>query len=313
MLTRGFSSTARGGRVPRGGSLGSLRLSGAAAGAVRCFGTSSSSSSGSSVSSSFDVGRRAASAGVGLLVGSLLPGRSVAAQAAKIDVEQLLEGYNFPDEFPFRAQDFARFDEGRDTAFYAQPRFVTHIDDGAINALTQYYAETLPKSGQKDVAILDICSSWISHLPKGYTAGRIAGLGMNEEELRANDQLTEYAVQDLNESPRLPYEADSFDAVLNAVSVDYMTKPLQLFQEMERVLKPSGIAIMSFSNRCFPTKAVSVWTQTGDPDHVLIVGSYFHYAGGFEPPRCKDISPPKGFFGGGDPMYVVYGRKPAVA
>merc|ERR1712032_450287 len=81
------------------------------------------------------------------------------------------------------------------------------------------------KSGQKDVAILDICSSWISHLPKGYTAGRIAGLGMNEEELRANDQLTEYAVQDLNESPRLPYEANSFDAVLNAVSVDYMTKP----------------------------------------------------------------------------------------
>ena len=203
-----------------------------------------------------------------MLIGmSLLP-RNVSAAAAKIDVEQLLRDYQWPDEFPFRAQDFARFDEGRDTAFYSQPRFVTHIDDGAIGALTKFYDENLPKSGQSDVAILDICSSWISHLPKGYTAGRIAGLGMNEEELRANDQLTEYTVKDLNVDPKLPYEDNSFDAVLNAVSVDYMTKPLQLFQEIERVLKPGGYAIMSFSNRCFPTKAIAVWTQTGDPDHV---------------------------------------------
>merc|ERR1719263_825867 len=135
-------------------------------------------------------------------MGSLV-NRNVSASAAKIDVEQLLSDYPWPDEFPFRAQDFARYDESRDTAFYAEPRFVTHIDDGAIKALTQFYAENLPASGQDDVAILDICSSWISHLPKGYTAGKISGLGMNEEELRANDQLTEYAVQDLNESPRL--------------------------------------------------------------------------------------------------------------
>lgn len=230
-------------------------------------------------------------------------------------MEQLLEGYQFPDEFPFRAQDFQRFDEGSDSAFYSSPRFVTHIDDGAINALTQFYETNLPQG--PDVAILDICSSWISHLPKDYSAGRVAGLGMNDEELRANPQLTEYVVQDLNQKPQLPYEAESFDAVLNAVSVDYMTKPLQLFQEIQRVLKPGGVAIMSFSNRCFPTKAISVWTQTGDPDHVLIVGSYFHYAGGFEHPKCKDISPSNWslpfakVLGSGDPMYVVYGKKEA--
>merc|ERR1712087_656736 len=132
---------------------------------------------------------------------SLLP-RNVSAAAAKIDVEQLLRDYQWPDEFPFRAQDFARFDEGRDTAFYSQPRFVTHIDDGAIKALTKLYDANLPKSGQDDVAILDICSSWISHLPKGYTAGKIVGLGMNDEELKANEALTDYMVQDLNVDPK---------------------------------------------------------------------------------------------------------------
>ena len=95
---------------------------------------------------------------------------------------------------------------------------------------------------------------------------------MNEEELARNEQLTEFAVQDLNVDPTLPYEDASFDAVLNAVSVDYMTKPLELFREIHRVLKPGGKAIMSFSNRCFPTKAIAIWTQTGDPDHILIVG-----------------------------------------
>jgi SAM-dependent methyltransferase len=237
--------------------------------------------------------------------------RDVSASAAEIDVNTLLEDYKWPDEFPFRAQDFERFDEGRDSAFYSEPRFVTHIDDGAIKALTKFYDANLPKSGQKDVAILDMCSSWISHLPKDYSAGQIVGLGMNEEELKANEALTSYNVQDLNENPKMPYDDCSFDCVINAVSVDYMTKPLQLFQEIQRVLKPGGTAIMSFSNRCFPTKAIAIWTQTGDPDHVLIVGSYFHYAGGFEKPKALDISPAKKpFFGGGDPMYVVYGRKP---
>ena len=253
------------------------------------------------------ISRRAAGLGVVLCSTVLTSNRSTAAQAAKIDVEQLLEGYQFPDEFPFRAQDFQRFDEGRDSAFYSAPRFVTHIDDGAINALTKYYDEKLPRG--PDVAVLDLCSSWISHLPKDYNVKRVAGLGMNEEELRSNTQLTEYVVQDLNENPTLPYEDESFDAILNVVSVDYMTKPLELFKEMQRVLRPGGIAIMSFSNRCFPTKAISIWTQTGDPDHVLIVGSYFHYAGGFLPPKCKDISPKPGFFGGGDPMYVVFSSK----
>merc|ERR1719194_316637 len=107
---------------------------------------------------------------------------------------------------------------------------------------------------------------------------------MNAEELRRNEALTEYEVQDLNQKPQLPYEDNAFDFVVNAVSVDYLTRPYEMFAEIQRVLKPGGLAAMSFSNRCFPTKAISVWTSTGDQDHIMIVGSYFHYTPGFSPP-----------------------------
>ncbi|CDY47761.1 BnaC07g41990D, partial [Brassica napus] len=122
--------------------------------------------------------------------------------------------------------------------------------------------------------------------------------------------LTEYIVQDLNINPKLPFEDNSFQVITNVVSVDYLTKPLEVFKEMNRILKPGGLALMSFSNRCFFTKAISIWTSTGDADHALIVGSYFHYAGGYEPPQAVDISPNPGR---SDPMYVVYSRKLPVA
>jgi ubiquinone/menaquinone biosynthesis C-methylase UbiE len=131
---------------------------------------------------------------------------------------------------------------------------------------------------------------------------------MNEDELKKNPILTDYAVRDLNEDATLPYEDNTFDVVTNAVSVDYLTKPLEMMKEVHRVLKPGGLAVMSFSNRCFPTKAVSVWTATGDLDHIWIVGAYFHFAGGFQGLAAEDISPKPGKT---DPMYVVFARKEA--
>lgn len=239
-------------------------------------------------------------------------GRSSTALAAS-RVEQALEGVQWPDEFPFSPEDFQRFDESPDTFFYGQPRFVTHIDDGAIAALTKYYEQTLPPSGNKDVAILDMCSSWISHYPKGYSAGKITGTGMNPDELSKNPVLTDWDVKDLNVDPKLPYADNTYDAITNVVSVDYLSRPLDVFKEMHRVLKPGGIAIMSFSNRCFPTKAISIWTATDDATHAYIVGSYFHYSvpGGWTVPKAVDISPgAKGIFGGGgDPMYIVQASK----
>ncbi|KAJ0090965.1 hypothetical protein Patl1_13448 [Pistacia atlantica] len=210
-----------------------------------------------------------------------------------------------------RRKDFQRFDETPDSIFYEAPRFVTHIDDPAIAALTKYYSEVLPPSKSPGISILDMCSSWVSHYPPGYKQDRIVGMGMNEEELKRNPVLTEYAVQDINSNPKLPFEDDSFDIITNVVSVDYLTKPIEVFKEMGRILKPGGLAIMRcFSNRCFWTKAISIWTSTGDADHVMIVGSYFHYAGGFEPPQAVDISPNPGR---SDPMYIVYSRKASTA
>lgn len=208
-----------------------------------------------------------------------------AAKKGTSSVEQVLKNVEWPEQFPFKDEDFQRFDESPDSTFYEAPRFVTHIDDPAIAALTKYYSKVLPPSNTAGVALLDICSSWVSHYPAGYKQDRVVGLGMNEEELKRNPVLTEYVVQDLNLNPKLPFEDNSFDVITNVVSVDYLTKPLNVFKEMQRVLKPGGLAIMSFSNRCFWTKAISIWTSTGDADHALIVGSYFHYAGGFEPPE----------------------------
>ena len=244
----------------------------------------------------------------GLLAANMAAKPFAAAAAQPAGAADILKDPQWPPAFPFGKEELSRYDESTDDVFYDTPRFVTHIDDGAIKALTAYYARAFPAPG-KNVALLDVCSSWISHYPAEYTAascGRIAGLGMNEAELKRNGALSEYVVRDLNVDPRLPFEDASFDVVTNAVSVDYLTKPLQMMQEVQRVLKPGGLAIMSFSNRCFPTKAIAIWTSSGDMDHIWIVGSYFHFAGGFTPPAAVDISPNKGR---SDPMYVVYARK----
>ena len=219
--------------------------------------------------------------------------------AAALDVQ------DWPQDWPYSELDLSREDESDDSRFYSVPRFVMHIDDDAINALRGHYSATF--SGNE--AVLDICSSWTSHYPDDFKGVRVAGLGMNEAELAKNPSLTESVVHNLNSDPTLPYANESFDFVTNAVSVDYLSRPKEVFREIIRVLKPGGKAIMSFSNRCFPTKVVKMWHQTNDAGHIWVVGSYFHYAG-FNEIRGLDISPNPGR---SDPMFVIEGRKPAVA
>ena len=210
---------------------------------------------------------------MGISLASMAASRPASAAAATPSAADILKNPGWPDTFPAGPAELARYDEAPDTEFYSAPRFVTHIDDAAIGALTAYYARVFPASGRTDTALLDICSSWISHYPPGYTAGRISGLGMNEAELKRNSILSDYVVADLNATPQLPYPDATFDVVTNAVSVDYLTKPLEVMKEVQRVLKPGGLALMSFSNRCFPTKAIAIWTSTGDLDHIWIVGA----------------------------------------
>lgn len=191
---------------------------------------------------------------------------------------------------------FARADPSADGAFYAFPRKLVHIEAGAIKALRRVYARELPR----DEPILDLMSSWRSHLPfEGM--GPVRGLGMNADEMADNPQLTDgFEVQDLNAAPRLTYGDDVFGGVVCAVSVQYLTRPLEVFAEVRRVLRPRGVAVVSFSNRCFPTKAVRAWTLGADADHVALVRTYLEGAG-FA--GVRDEAPPTG----DDPLYVVLG------
>jgi SAM-dependent methyltransferase len=216
--------------------------------------------------------------------------------------EKVLQNPQWPPEWPYTAQDLSRMDESDDEIFYDSPRLCYHIDDAAVASLTDYYSKIF-KDGDD---VLDICSSWVSHFPKDWKGGNIVGCGMNEYELSKNERLNSYVVQDLNKNPSLPFEDASFDKVTCVVSVDYLTKPKEIFKEIGRVLKPRGICILSISNRCFPTKAWNLWLRTNDLEHVFIAGSFFHYAGMFEPPSCDDISPNPGR---SDPLFIIKAAK----
>jgi len=206
-----------------------------------------------------------------------------------------LSGEEAP-EFPHEL--FTRQDESDDAAFYGVPRFVVHIDDVTIEALTQVYRELLPPRG----SVLDLMSSWVSHLPEEVSFGRVAGLGMNELELAKNPRLTDHVVHDLNRLPELPYEDASFDAVVNAVSIQYLTRPVEVLRELGRVIKPRGPLIVTFSNRCFATKAVGVWLALSDTSHGELIEHYLTVAENWTTIERHDRSPAPGK---SDPLYAV--------
>ena len=223
-----------------------------------------------------------------------------------ITKQVFVPGMEYPKDYPLTAKDMKRMDESEDSSFYNEPRFVYHVDQGAVAALTHYYKERIP--GGKDV--LDICSSWVSHYPADFPKKMksITGTGMNPLELKANSQFTAgWKARDLNIDTSLPFPDNSFDVVTCVVSVDYLIKPLEVFREVRRVLRPGGRFILSQSNRLFYTKAVSVWLGLGDLDRLELIGTYFHFAGGFGEPSAFDISA-KGR-NAKDPMYIVEATK----
>jgi SAM-dependent methyltransferase len=181
----------------------------------------------------------------------------------------------------FRAGFFARSDETDDARFYEPTRLVTHVDDGAIAAISALYEELGLANGD----VLDLMSSWVSHFttpPKSLTV-----LGMNAIELEHNPMATRRVVHDLNREPTLPFGDAQFDSAVCVVSIDYLSQPIEVLEDLARVVRPGGFVVITFSNRCFPTKAIHGWLQTDDATHCRIVEKYLELAGGWESVRSE--------------------------
>jgi len=198
-------------------------------------------------------------------------------------------GLAFPDGF------FARADETDDAEFYASPRYVAHIDDGAIDAVGALYEELRVRG-----AVLDLMSSWISHFRAEPDA--LTVLGMNADELAANRQARSWIVHDLNAEPSVPFDDDAFDHATCCVSVDYLTRPVDVFRDVARVVRPGGLFVCTFSNRLFPTKAIRGWLVSESTAHQQIVAGYFAAAGGYEPSVSRQCATRPG----SDPLYAVW-------
>jgi SAM-dependent methyltransferase len=218
-------------------------------------------------------------------------GRSRRA-AAKLSVVSRRE---FPPGF------FDRADAAPDSDFYGFARLVTHIDDAAIASVGDLYDEL-----QLTGTVLDLMGSWVSHFRTA--PARLTVLGMNEAELAANTQAAVTVVHDLNADPRLPFDEEVFDAAVCCVSVDYLTRPLEVFADIARVLRPGALFVTTFSNRCFPTKAIRGWLEATDEQHCEIVTDYFRLAGGWDDPIIQRRSPRSRF---GDPLFAVWAHRAA--
>ena len=213
----------------------------------------------------------------------------------------------------FSGDAFNREDERPDTEFYRSPRLVSHIDATAREMIKITYGRFLTD----DMQVLDLMSSWQSHLPGSIRPKRLVGLGLNAEELNKNNRLTDFVVKDLNREPKLPFEDKTFGAVINTVSVEYLADPLAVFKEVSRVLQQGGYFIVTFSNRWFPTKAIKIWSELHEFERMGMVMEFFLRSGVFKdiqtysirglPRPHDDRYFPDLLFS--DPVYAVWGRR----
>jgi len=207
---------------------------------------------------------------------------------------------------------FRRLDESADEDFYSEPRFVEHIDANAVAALTRYHERVLRDLATDlggPVSVLDVCSSWVSHLGRDYGPGKsahVVGVGMNEAELKRNPALNQYYVQNLNLDPQLKVApGSSFDTALIQLSIDYLTRPVEVLQSIATLVRPGGKLFLSFSNRVFITKAVAGWTGASDDTHADICIELIQRAGAFDPNSIAVETLVRPGQRGKDPLFVV--------
>lgn len=195
---------------------------------------------------------------------------------------------------------FRRVDGAPDQEVYRLPPLVTQIDEAAIECVTNLYRTVFPPGG----AILDLMSSWVSHLPPEAEYGRVVGIGLDEQELAENPFLDEWRVQNLNRDPVLPFADGEFDAAAICVSVQHLTRPIDLLREVGRVVRRGGPLVITFSNRCLPTKAIACWRMLDEDGHLRLVSYYLQEAGNWRDIQCRHRCPDIG----GDPLYAVIAR-----
>jgi len=208
---------------------------------------------------------------------------------------------------------FVRLDTRSDSAFYTMTRLLPHIDRTASEQLANIYQRFL----QPGMQVLDLMSSWQSHLPEAVTDLAVTGLGMNQEELQQNPRLNEQVIHDLNTQPELPFEENQFDAAICSVSVEYLIKPIEVFREVARVVKPGAPFVVSFSERWFPPKVIAVWQEMHPFERMGLVLDYFQKSERFTQlgteslrglPRPADDKY-AAELAESDPVYVVWGYK----
>ena len=208
---------------------------------------------------------------------------------------------------------FIRTDPRPDTDFYREPRLVDHIDRAAIAEIGALYGRLVPPGAR----MLDLMSSWHSHLPDTLETARVVGLGLNAAELTENPRLDERLVHDLNQEPRLPIDDAAFDAVICTVSVEYLVQPFEVFREVARVLRPGGLFVVTFSNRWFPPKAIQLWEGIHEFERPGLVLEYFLESGLFadlETWSLRGLPRPAddkyaGRLAQSDPVHAVWGRR----
>jgi len=241
-----------------------------------------------------------------------LDGRRVTIAEAIINsgVSTALE--QLPEAWPFGPADFRRWDEGDDARGFVEPSFERHIDDPARLAMERFYVELLI-GAPRGLRVLDVCASWDSHLPTTLDTSRVALVGMSWQELEANRVATDVHTCDLNRDPCLPFRDAAFDVVTLALSVQYLTRPQEVFQEIHRVLRPGGLAVVPFSSLSFPWKVVPVWSKSfhDGAAQSRTIGTYFKFSpvGGWHRAASLDLSPHKSSMVGSNPLWAVVAIK----
>ncbi len=217
-----------------------------------------------------------------------------------------------PTDF-FQGMPFLRKINEDDVVFYQAISSTPPVDRAAIEQLQQFYQQNL----STDQTILELMSGTDSYIPQSIKPVNITGLALKEDDLKANKDLSQYQLHDLNQQPDLPFNDQQFDTVLCSFGIEYLIHPVEIFKQVARVLKPGGQFLVSFSNRFFDKKVIALWDDIHEFERMGLVLEYFRQSREFEDLHCEsmrgliryddDPFPAKNVFS--CPMFMLSGKK----